>query len=295
MRFLELRLDIAPEHAEQVAELLGRVAGGVSIDRPVEATDHDGAWRYDPAHPHLAVRAYLPIDGSDPDRLAEVRRLLAAGGFDAPALADVDEADWAHAWKRFFRLLHTGRIVIRPPWRRYVAKPGEVVVDLDPGMAFGTGQHPTTRMCLRALQAAVVPGARVLDLGSGPGIHAIAAAKLGAREVVAVDTEPLAVDATRANARANGVAMRITALPGSLTAERAEPPFDVIVANVNLAGLRPMAPLLARATAPGGTLILSGLLAEGAATMATALRSEGMRIVRRSRGSDWRALVLRRR
>ena len=157
-------------------------------------------------------------------------------------LTVVREADWANAWKAHFPVLRIGRrIVIRPTWRRHRRQPDDVVLALDPGMAFGTGLHPTTRLCLASLESLADRGvltgggidggpARVLDVGSGSGILAIAAGLLGAREVLAVDVDPIAVEASAANARRNRLGRVITAREGS--APSGEGPFDVVLANL---------------------------------------------------------------
>ncbi len=166
----------------------------------------------------------------------------------------VHEADWAEAWKAFFPVLRVGRrLVIRPTWRRHRARPGDVVLALDPGMAFGTGLHPTTRLCLAALEPLADDGrlaeATVLDVGCGSGILAIAALRLGAASALGVDTDPIAVESTLANARRNRLARRLRARAGSLpTGER---PFDVVLANLIAGVLIPLAAGTAR-RAPTG-------------------------------------------
>ena len=165
----------------------------------------------------------------------------------------VHEADWADAWKAHFPVLRVGRrLVIRPTWRRHRRQPGDVVLALDPGMAFGTGLHPTTRLCLAALEAAAdrgeLDGARVLDVGCGSGILAIAALQLGAPTALGVDTDPIAIEATAGQrppqpARPPGPG-RVGSLPSG------EPPFDVVLANLIAGVLVPLAGDLARRAAP---------------------------------------------
>src|SRR5690606_26457499 len=127
--------------------------------------------------------------------------------------------DWANAWKEHYRVLRVGeRIVVVPSWLEYEAAPGDVVLQLDPGMAFGTGLHPTTQLCLRLLERYARPGLRTLDIGTGSGILAIAAAKLGAGPILALDNDPVAVGVAAENTARNGVADLVSAAEGSLGA-----------------------------------------------------------------------------
>ena len=157
----------------------------------------------------------------------------------------VEEADWADAWKAYFPVMRVGRrLVIRPTWRRHRRAPEDVVLALDPGMAFGTGLHPTTRLCLAGVETladrGVLKGARVLDVGCGSGILAIAALKLGAASALGVDTDPIAIEATIANARRNALVRRLRAHEGSLPS--GDGPFDVVLANLIAGLLVPLAP-----------------------------------------------------
>jgi len=251
------------------------------------------------------VRGYLPA--RDPAAAAAATSLVdeALGhlrAFELRPIGElrtrvVDEADWAEAWKRHFPVLRIGRrIVIRPTWRRHRATPGDVVLALDPGMAFGTGLHPTTRLCLAALEAladrGLVAGTRVLDVGSGSGILSIAAARLGAREVLAVDLDPIAVEATTANARRNRVARRIRARPGSVPT--GEPPVDLVLANLIASVLVRLAPDLAEALRPDGWCLASGIFRDREAEVRDAFGRAGLEVDERWAEEDWLALAARR-
>jgi ribosomal protein L11 methyltransferase len=183
------------------------------------------------------------------------------------------------------------RLVIRPSWRRHRRKADEVVLDLDPGMAFGTGLHPTTRLCLAALEGLADEGlarARVLDVGSGSGILSIAAARLGAREVVALDVDPIAVEATIANARRNRLAGRIDTRQGSLPS--GERPFDLVLANLIASLLVELASLLAAELRVGGTILASGIFIDREAAVVEAFDAAGLECVARRQEVDWVAL-----
>jgi ribosomal protein L11 methyltransferase len=183
----------------------------------------------------------------------------------------------------------------------YVLKDGEMVIQIDPGMAFGTGQHPTTAMCLRALEERVRPGMRVLDLGCGSGILAIAAAKLGAARVLALDLDPLAVKATTENADRNGVSDVVNARAGTLggveTPRRRvsggaeDAAFDLIAANISGLTLERLAPALATSLGDGGGLIASGFLDDAVKGLAEAFGAVGLRLDEVLTDGVWRALL----
>jgi ribosomal protein L11 methyltransferase len=168
-------------------------------------------------------------------------------------------------------------------------KRGAIVIDIDPGMAFGTGQHPTTAMCLRALEDHVRTGSIVLDLGCGSGILAIAAAKLGAEQVLALDIDPNAVRAARENAAANSVADVIDVREGTLDA--AGGPFDVVVANISGLTLERLAVQLVRSLTPGGSLITSGFLEDAVAGLSCAFEAAGLTVVNLIEDGVWRAII----
>jgi ribosomal protein L11 methyltransferase len=203
------------------------------------------------------------------------------------------EEDWAYSWREYFPVLHIGRrLVIQPTWREYEPDEDEIVLHLDPGLAFGTGQHPTTRLCLEALEDAVRQGVRVLDVGTGSGILAIAAAKLGADSALGLDIEPQAVQAARENAQLNDVADKVRAMEGSLNGVLATEPagFDLVVANISALTICDLAAELVEALRDGGSLIASGFIVENEAAVASALTEAGLAIDRTSADGDWRAV-----
>lgn len=299
--WLELAVEADVEAVEAVSEILGRVApGGTSVEPAFELVDEGLGARVDPSRPAI-VRAYVPArDPAAVERaIAEVGAALghlqAFGLRPIGELATriVHEADWADAWKAHFPVIRVGRrVVIRPTWRRHRRSPDDVVIGLDPGMAFGTGLHPTTRLCLAAIETladgGLVAGARVLDVGCGSGILAIAAAKLGAAEVLGVDTDPIAVDATAANADRNGVADSVRARHGSLPS--AAPPFDVVVANLIASLLIALAAPLADELRPSGTLLASGIHVDREGEVRDAFGRAGLGVQERTIEGDWVAL-----
>jgi ribosomal protein L11 methyltransferase len=299
--WLELAVEADPEAVEAVSEILGRAApGGISVEPAYELIEEGLAARIDPSRP-ATVRAYLPArDRATADRAAD-EVATALGHLQAFGLRPigelhtrlVDETDWADAWKAYFPVLRVGRrLVIRPTWRRHRAAPDDVVLALDPGMAFGTGLHPTTRLCLAGVEAladrGVLDGARALDVGCGSGILAIAAIRLGAAEALGVDTDPIAVEATLANAGRNRTGRRIRAREGSLPS--GEPAFDVVLANLIAGVLVPLAAPLAAELRPGGSLVASGIFIDREGEVAAAFEAAGLRVRQRTAEGDWVAL-----
>jgi ribosomal protein L11 methyltransferase len=299
--WLELSVEADVEAVEAVSEILGRGApGGTSVEPAFELVDDGLDARLDPSRPAI-VRAYVPArDRAAADRaVAEVAEAL--GHLQAFGLRPigevrtrlVQESDWADAWRAYFPVMRVGRrLVIRPTWRRHRARLDDVVLALDPGMAFGTGLHPTTRLCLAAVEAladrGIMAGARVLDVGCGSGILAIAALKLGAISTLGLDTDPIAIEATEANARRNALARRLHARLGSLPS--GEPAFDIVLANLIAGLLVPLAASLRDELRPGGSLLASGIFVDREAEVASAFEAVGLEITGRHDEGDWVAL-----
>jgi ribosomal protein L11 methyltransferase len=222
--------------------------------------------------------------------LARVHAATAALPPAEVARRDRHEDEWRDAWKRHFTARRIGRFVLVPSWERYQAEPGEVRIDLDPGRAFGTGGHASTRVCLQALDG-LAPAHRFLDVGCGSGVLAIACARAWPEaRGVGTDVDLDAVEVSRENALRNEVADRIVFVQAP--AEEADEPFDVITANIQPEVLIPMAGWLAAHLAPNGHLVLSGILVEAAPPVEDAFRAFGLSVARRLDEEGWRALVL---
>ena len=202
--------------------------------------------------------------------------------------------DWRTAWHEHFNLVRISgprTIIIRPPHISHEAKPDEVVIDLVPGLAFGTGQHQSTRLCLQLLSEQINGGEHVLDVGTGSGILAVAAATLGAASVLATDIDPLAVDAARQTARQNQLSDRVEVREASIPAGQQ---FDLITANLTADLLQYLAPDLANVLSPQGRMIASGLIDARQVEVAETLGEVGLSL-ESYRGEDqWRAMVLSR-
>ena len=301
--WLELAVAADLEAVEAVSEILGRVAPvGTSVEPAFELVEEGLGARVDATRPAI-IRAYVPAGDEAATARAIAEATEALGHLQAFGLRpigelttrNVHEADWAEAWKEHFPVLRVGRrLVIRPTWRTYEAAPGDVVIDLDPGMAFGTGLHPTTQLCLVALESiaerGLVDGARVLDVGCGSGILSIAAARLGAREVVAVDTDPVAVEATKKNAETNGLRSVIKAREGSVPT--GEGPFDVVCANLIATLLVDLAPALAAELRRDarGELLASGIFLDREGDVRTAFTKALLDVGNAWDSGDWIAL-----
>jgi len=303
--WLELSIEADLEAIETISEILGRVAtGGTTVEPAYDLVDEGLGARVDPTRPAV-VRGYVPARDASAAEAAAAQVAEALGhlqAFGLRAIGDlrtriVHEEDWASAWKAYFPVLRVGRrIVIRPTWRRHRRAPDDVVIAMDPGMAFGTGLHPTTRLCLAALEplaaAGRLDGARVLDVGCGSGILAIAALRLGSARAIGVDTDPIAIESTEANARRNGLTRRIRARVGSLPSGDA--PFDIVLANLIAGVLVPLAPLLRDELRQGGLLVASGIFVDREAEVRAAFEAADLVVDGRTAEGDWVALQARR-
>lgn len=301
MRWLELSVTADVEAVEAVSEILGRVALGTAV-RPtalLRDPDDELAAREDASAPYV-VTAHVS-DG--PDAAAQVesteRALWHLQAFGLRPVGrlrvrSVDDAEWTDAWKAHYVPQRVGRVVIVPSWVDEPLADGEVCITLDPGMAFGTGLHPTTRGCLAFLQELGPMPASVLDVGCGSGILALAALRLGAGRAVGLDTDPLAVEAARANAGRNGLGDRLTAGRGTLPETPAER-HPLVLANLVAAVLVQLAPRLAAHLEPRGTLLASGIIEPRAAEVIEALTAAGLDTIERRDDGEWVSLRLERR
>jgi ribosomal protein L11 methyltransferase len=267
-----------------VSEILGRVGyNGVAVEEPL-----DGATL-------PVVKAYLVYDRAARIRVRRVRDALAhlqafgLGPIGELQAREVIEEEWLDTWKASFKPIRVGAFLVRPTWSD--ADPGDAtVLSLDPGMAFGTGLHPTTQTCLRVLSHIDVGGKRVADVGTGSAILAIACAKRGARDVVGVDIDPVAVKEATENVARNGVGIAVS-VGGAADLDGT---FDVVLANIVAAVLQKIAPDLAAHLAPSGTLLVAGIIATEEADTVEAFAAFGLRVAGREQDGDWVALLLTR-
>jgi ribosomal protein L11 methyltransferase len=275
-----LTLDVAEDDADlRSAELFDAGAQGVEV-RDREVAPMPGTPVPDPGRA-LLVAFFATREAADDARARH-------GG----AVTEVADQDWSETWKAGLAPFTVGPVFVRPSWIDAAPPPGAVEVVLDPGMAFGTGTHPTTALCLAALGDLVRrrPGARVLDVGTGSGLLAIAAARLGASEVVATENDPVALAVAGENAARNRVSLALSAAPP----ERIAGAFDVVVANILANTLVELAPGLAPRVAPGGALLLSGILAGQEDEVRAAYVAQGLVAGDDRADGEWRLVVLAR-
>jgi len=302
MRWLELTVEAHREAVEAVSEIFGRLGRGAAV-RPTQLIRDPAdelAVREDPSAPYL-LTAHVPDDPDAPAAIESTERALwhlqafGLGPIGKLRVARVDDSDWTEAWKYGYAPQRIGRIVIAPSWLDEPMAPGELAIRLDPGMAFGTGLHPTTRGCLTLLQRIAPMPHRCLDVGTGSGILGLAALRLGARRVVGLDTDPIAVTAATANAAVNGLADRFEAYRGTVTVDPREEPYPLVLANLVATLLIELAPALVANTALDGTLIASGIIEARADEVMASLGAAGFESSDRLDDGEWVSLRLERR
>jgi ribosomal protein L11 methyltransferase len=301
MRWLELSVTADVEAVEAVSEILGRVATGTAVHPTALVRDPNDELvaRPDVEEPFVVV-GHVP-DG--PEATGQIdateRALWHLQAFGLRPLGDlqvrhVDDADWSERWREHYTVQRIGRVVIVPSWVDHAMADGDLVIRMDPGMAFGTGLHPTTRGCLELLQEVGPMPDRVLDVGCGSGILALAALRLGAAAAVGIDTDPAAVAATLANAERNGFDGRVQASHGTLPED---PPLrhPLVLANLVAAVLVELSGRLAAHLADDGVLLVGGIIAPREAEVVAAMAGAGLESddgLRRSDG-EWVSLGLR--
>lgn len=317
--WLEVSVATSAEAEDAVSEMLMRAgAKGVVIEDPrlaarlveqlgpsmVNEPDAVAAWRQYMASdlPEAAtaggsevivVKGYLSPQ-TQPDQLAslarEVRRLPLVGLNPGPALVSsalVQEEDWANSWKKYYTTIRAGRrLVIVPSWLSHEALADDIVITLDPGMAFGTGTHPTTQLCLAALEDVVTPGAKVLDVGTGSGILAIAAAKLGG-DVLAMDIDTLAVSVATENVRRNGVDGAVRVCCGTLDSIPRKCGYDIIVANIVTETILSILPAIPDHLNPQGCFLASGIVSDRIAEVHEAWQVAGLSVSEVKTSGEW--------
>ena len=298
--WLEIACDVPEEHSDVVAEFLTELTGkGVCVDNlSVDAFSTSEI----PESVRVVIKAYLPAECDPAPQMHELETFLSelskrhpTASFVPPALSAVNAEDWSSSWKVHFKPLRVGKhLLIVPTWEDVLHLPGDMVIRIDPGMAFGTGGHETTRLCLELLESVMVDGPlltvpSLLDLGTGSGILAMAASLLGAGRILALDIDPDAVEVARNNIILNEMSdcIECGTTPLEVLTER----FDIILANILAEELVRLAPHLAERMNSGGSLILSGILAEKELLVRHGFASQPFKYIRTTSSGEWVAML----
>jgi len=303
IKWVEITCVVPGSMTETFADFLLELTGnGVSIEnRMVDTFNIEDLIE----EPVKSVKCYLPENGEITSALAKIEEyLLAEGGgfpgftFSPPTVVTLKEEDWANSWKANFKPTRIGeRLVIKPSWESYEAAAGDILLELDPGMAFGTGTHATTRLCLELLEKLVYredafkKSSAVLDVGCGSGVLAIAAALFGAEKVVAIDIDPIAIAVTSENAAINSVEHLVAASETPLAEVGAD--YGVVLANILAEELVKMGSLLTDRVSAGGFLVLSGILVEREAFVLAGFGQLPLQLHSVTRQEEWCCIVFR--
>jgi ribosomal protein L11 methyltransferase len=270
--------------------VFNRFGRGGAVVETIYSTDD--TYHYD-SQRAVRVKTYLPPDDTETRRKLEEALWFLARLYPMPepSFHTLKEEDWAHAWKKSYRPLRIGeRLMIVPSWWDFTPAPGDLIIELDPGMAFGTGLHPTTRMCLEALERIAQPDQHVLDMGAGSGILSIAAARLGVASVLAVEKDQLAAGIARENVARNGAQGQVRVETGSLEAVNGQ--FDLLLVNILAEVIVSLVEEgLLLHLKPGGRFIAAGIVEERAADVVSAVEARGALIVERRQEKDWVTLI----
>ena len=313
MDWIELTVHTTTQGAEVVSEaLMLSGATGTMVEDRADIPDPDkpnGYWEIidpkliDSLPEDVQVHAWFEPDATFQERLQALRSQLDMNRRLAPEVdlgtlaidtVNVKDEDWSEVWKQFYKPFRAGKtLVVKPTWEPYAPKPGDRVIEIDPGMAFGSGTHETTGMCLELLEEAVHGGERVIDVGTGSGILAIGAALLGAKDVLAIDIDPTAVKVARENVAHNHLEQTVTTVEGNLL-EKVDAQCEVCVANIIADVICMFAAPLNDHIIPGGLFICSGIIKEREQDVTGALLAAGYTILDIRRKGEWVAMISRR-
>ncbi|WP_202080697.1 50S ribosomal protein L11 methyltransferase [Caldalkalibacillus salinus] len=310
MKWSEISIHTTQEAIEPVANILHEAgASGVVIEDPevlgrdlTQNNDFGELYQLNPEdYPKegVIVKGYLPMNSFLGETVEEIKtelnNLLLHNinlGLGTVSLAEVYEEDWAHAWKKYYKPSQiTDRVTISPSWEDYSPlSDDEIVIELDPGMAFGTGTHPTTVLCIQAIEKILQPGDEVIDVGCGSGVLSIAAAKLGAKKGLALDLDDVAVKVTRDNVKVNGVSDIIEVKQNNLL-DHIDQQANLVVANILAEVILRFVPDAYRVVQPGGHFITSGIIAHKQEEVKKAMISQGFNIVETLHINEWVAFI----
>jgi ribosomal protein L11 methyltransferase len=298
MNWIEVKVTIVSENAalaiELVADCIHSISSrGVVVDDPYLVPDEP--WGQDATTPPTkpAVTGYFPVDEHLEAKRQDLEQWLSRLVHEHSiryqiTYTPVDERDWAEAWKAFFwPEAITPTIVVKPTWRKYTPSADQMVIEIDPGMAFGTGTHPTTALCIRLLEKYIQTGHSVLDVGTGSGILLLAAAKLGAARLTGIDLDPMAVEIAGENLRLNGVDPQSISLQCADLVESVSRSHDIVVANILAHVILDLLNDVGRVLKPGGLFICSGIIDAYQTSVIEKMRVSGFDILDIEKEGDW--------
>lgn len=309
MKWCEISIQTTHEATEIIAEIFRDLgAGGVVIEDPELVNDYitSGKWDYTdiPIAAETEVvteKAYLPVNGELEGRLQtfrqEVKALEGRGVSVAPGIittAELEDEDWSDTWKQYFHTEKPGdKVVIKPTWESYEPQPDEVVIELDPGAAFGTGTHATTSMCIRQLEKLVEPGMTVFDVGTGSGILSIISAKLGARNIQAVDYDDSVIKIVEENLAQNQVEDIVSVAQSDLM-QNVHGKAKLVIANIIADIIIRLFDQLDEHLEEGGTLLTSGIIEDRIEDVLAAAEAHGYTVVERLENKGWACITFKR-
>lgn len=289
----EITAQVPAELEEPVGAAMLTVApGGVTVEHPIDILGPEMGFSVRGGEPVL-IRAYLPASELGAVLVADLRAAMEQ--FPAVQLTakPIYEQDWSVSWREFFGVVETGgRVVVVPSWIEHEVKRGQVEVRLDPGQAFGTGHHETTRLCLAALDGIARPGITMLDVGTGSGVLSIAAAKLGVPRIVAIDIDPIAAEIARRNCDTNGIGPEVECSAGTLSPDHPGR-YELVLSNISTPANTALAESFGVVVKPGGDLILSGILTQDSEKVMAAMEAHGFERVSLAEERDWCCIHLR--
>lgn len=288
------------EDLERIAAVMSMLDNGLMIEDYSDVTT-DGVYGdlidesiLTADRTHGSVSLFVPQEKSVAEAVAFLRERFAALGIGTDIRTEgMREEDWAESWKQYYHPIPLGRVTIVPAWQEYTPKPGEAVIRMDPGMAFGTGTHETTRLVMRMMQHCLREGDRVLDLGCGSGILSLCASKLGASFCAAYDIDPVAVRVAEDNVRADGAQNIVCGQSDLLSGvDTTGGGYDFVLANIVADIILRLLPDVGRYMNPGARMILSGIIAPRAEEVRAAARENGFRILEEEQENDWLAILV---
>jgi ribosomal protein L11 methyltransferase len=305
MKWYEIKIKTISESVDAVCDVLYDVGvGGVVIEDPKDLIinmKEETSWDYfdinslDMDYEGAVVKGYLPESEDLLDKIELIKQHVynfsRDNELEQVTTAEVYEEDWANSWKKYYKPKKIGeKVVVKPTWEEYVPSGEEVVVELDPGMAFGTGTHETTTMCTRLLEKYVQDNSIVYDIGCGSGILSIIAAKLGAKKAIGVDIDEVAYRVSMSNVEINSVQNIVDIRHGNLM-EVIEGKADIVVANIIADIIKILAKDITTFMKPNSKFIASGIILEKIDEVTEALESNGLNVVSIERLGEWAAIV----